>query len=131
MCDLYRIGAPALYKLRKAFEFPPEQHDFRRHLQYTLYGHAKSIAIITAEAARHDSKMLADSWIPTITYDSCRILLYYVMQLIDPETESSKALMLETIPHLQSNIRALKVMRSLFAVAESLVRDCVRSASNP
>ena len=130
MCDLYRIGAPALYKLRTAFHFPPHQHDFQSHLQYALYEHAKSLATIAAEAARHGSKTLADSWMPTITYDSCRIMLYYVTQLLDPTAESSKALMLETMSHLQHNIGTLKMMRPLFAVADPLVSDRIRKTSN-
>ena len=130
MCDLYRIGTPALYKLRAAFHFPPDQHDFQGHLQYALYEHAKNLATIAAEAARHGSTTLADSWMPTITYDSSRIMLYYVTQLLDPAAESSKALMLETIPHLQHNIRTLKMMRPFFAVADPLVSDRIRKTSS-
>lgn len=123
MCDLYRIGSPTLYKLRVGFKFPPEQHDYLYHLQYILFDHARSLATIAGEMISHGTKILADSWIPTITYDSCRIMLYYLTQVIDPALESSKKLMADTIPHLQNNIRALKRMRSLFAIADPLVGE--------
>jgi hypothetical protein len=50
--------------------------------------------------------MLADSWLPTITYD---------------REESTKSLILTTIPLLRSNIAALKSMGSLNAIANTLV----------
>ena len=103
MCALYRIGSPALYKLRSAFSFPPERTDFLKYLQSELFAHARNVAMITAEAVRHGPHALADPWIPTIAYDSCRQLLYYLTQLIDPFADRSKMLLSETIPLLQSN----------------------------
>jgi hypothetical protein len=120
MCDLYRLGVPALYKLRAAFQFPPEQKDFLKHLQWTLFGHAKSLATIMTETASHGAHMLADSWLPTILYDSCRILLYHLTQIIDPTSADSKALMLETVPFLRQTVRGLQTMRSLYTVADPL-----------
>ena len=117
MCDLYRVGTPGLYKLRSAFSYGPEQQGFHRHLQTTLFGHARSLATIMAEALRHGPHAIADSWLPTILYDSCKIMLFYLTQIIDPSTESSKALMAETIPHVQNNVKALKIMRSMYAAA--------------
>lgn len=126
MCDLYRIAAPALYKLRGAFEFPPEQHGFLSRLQSVLYEHGKSVALITAEAMRHGPNALADSWIPSIIYDASRIMLYHITQLIDPAKDSSKTTILETVPLLKSNIEALKLMRSLCAIASPLVGSSIR-----
>ena len=120
MCDLYRIGAPALYKLRYPFSFPPEQTGFLTHLQSELFAHARSMAAITAEAVRHGPHGLADSWVPTIVYDCCRIMLYYLTQLIDPFVDGSKALISETIPMVRSNVKALKMMQSMYSVAELL-----------
>ena len=120
MCDLYRIGAPALYKVRNPFSFKPEQKEFLDHLQSELFRHARRLAAITAEALRHGPHALADSWVATIVYDCCRVLLYYLTHLIDPLAESSKRLMAETIPFVQSNVRALKMMRSMYAVADLL-----------
>ncbi|KKK26879.1 hypothetical protein ARAM_001226 [Aspergillus rambellii] len=120
LCDLYRLGAPALFKLRSAIEFPPEQSEFLRKLQWDLYEAAKALAAILGEAERHGSYILSDTWLPSITYDSSRIMLYYLTQLIDPREQDSKDLVLQTIPYLQSNIRALKAMQALNAVSEPL-----------
>lgn len=120
MCDLYRIGAPALYKLRSAFAFPPEQSGFLTHLQKSLFAHAKAHSMIIGEAVRHGPHALADQWIPTVTYDGCRIMLYHITQLIDPTLESSKEVILETIPLVQNNVEALKTLQSMYAVADLL-----------
>lgn len=121
ICDLYRLGAPALYKLRAAFDFPPEQADFLRHLQQVLFDAARALATIIGQAARHGPRMLADSWLPTIAYDSCRIMVYHLTQILDPRSENSKALALAAIPLLHSNINALKSIGPLNAIASSLV----------
>ena len=47
-------------------------------------------------------------------------MLYYLTQLIDPLAESSKVLMAETIPLLRSNAKALRMMQSMYSVAELL-----------
>ncbi|KAI5361261.1 hypothetical protein Slin15195_G123740 [Septoria linicola] len=120
MCDLYRVGTPGLYKLRSAFSYGPEQQDFHRHLQLTLFGHARSLATIMAEALRHGPHAIADSWLPTILYDSCKIMLFYLTQIIDPKLDSSKALLADTIPHVHNNVKALKIMRSMYAAAMPL-----------
>lgn len=129
MCDLYRLGAPALYKLRSAFYFPPEQVQFLRHLQWSLFKAARSIAAIIAEAGRHGPAMIADTWLPSITYDSNRIMLYYLTIIFDPADRGTKDLVLNTIPYLQSNVQALKMMRATNAVAEGMVYDPLRAAS--
>ncbi|KAJ5369212.1 uncharacterized protein N7496_008972 [Penicillium cataractarum] len=120
ICDLYRLGAPALYKLRAAFEFPPEQQDFLRHLQQVLFDAARTLASIIGETAHHGSRMLADSWLPTITYDSCRIMVYHLTQILDPRAEETKRITIETIPLLRSNINSMKVMGSLSMISNSL-----------
>ncbi|KAL4987771.1 fungal-specific transcription factor domain-containing protein [Aspergillus falconensis] len=120
LCDLYRLGAPALFKLRSAIEFPPEQSKFLQKMREDLYRAAKTLATIIGEAERHGPQFLSDTWLPTITYDSSRIMLYYLTQLIDPREQNSKELVVQTIPYLQSNIRALKAMQSLNAVSERL-----------
>ncbi len=120
MCDLYRIGAPALFKLRNAFTFPPEQANFLHHLQDELFGHARRIAIIAGEALRNGPHALADSWAPTAVYECCRVMLYYLTQLIDPSAESSQVLAAETIPLIRQNVKALKMMHSMYGMAELL-----------
>lgn len=121
LCDLYRLGAPALFKLRSAIEFPPEQSEYLEKMRSDLYKAAKSLAAIIAEAERHGPHNLSDTWLPTVTYDSSRIMLYYLTQLIDPREQNSKDLVVQTIPYLQSNIRALRAMESLNAVSGRLV----------
>ncbi|CAG8879372.1 unnamed protein product [Penicillium nalgiovense] len=120
VCDLYRLGAPALYKLRAAFDFPPEQADFLQHLQQVLFDAARALATIIGQAAGHGPHILADSWLPTIAYDSCRIMVYHLTQILDPRSENAKALALATIPLLHGNINALKSMGSLNAIASTL-----------
>lgn len=75
-----------------------------------------------AEALRHGPHAIADSWLPTILYDSCKIMLFYLTQLIDPKLESSKALLADTIPHVRDNVKALNIMRSMFASAGPLAQ---------
>ena len=123
ICDLYRLGAPALYKLRAAFDFPPEQHDFLRHLQEVLFDAARALATIIGETAHHGTRMLADSWLPTITYDSCRIMVYHLTQILDPRAEETTLITMDTLALLKSNINALRLMGSLNMIANSLVRD--------
>lgn len=120
MCDLYRIGAPTLFKLRNAFSFPPEQANFLHHLQDELFGHARKVAIIAAEALRNGAHAMADSWATTVIYECTRVMLYYLTQLIDPMAESSQVLMAETIPLIRNNVKCLKMMQSMYAVAELL-----------
>ncbi|KAJ5084951.1 hypothetical protein NUU61_009530 [Penicillium alfredii] len=120
ICDLYRLGAPALYKLRAAFDFPPEQQEFLRHLQQVLFDAARTLATIVGETVQHGSRMLADSWLPTITYDSCRIMVYHLTQVLDSHAEKTKGVMAATVPLLHSNITALKSMGSLNAISLSL-----------
>jgi hypothetical protein len=120
MCDLYRICAPTLYKLRYAFTYPPEQIEYLRGLQRNLFGHARNLALIAGEALRHGPHALADCWTPTVIYDCCRVLLFHATQLFEPVSERSRFLMLETIPLVRSNVKALKMMESMYTVAELL-----------
>jgi hypothetical protein len=122
MCDLYRIGTPALYKLRSAFRFPPEKSNFQRQLNWALFREARTLAAIIAQALRHGPRIIGDTWLPTIAYDSNRIMLFYLTQISDTTSTTKRELILRTIPYLQSNLRALKAMRALNAVADGLVR---------
>lgn len=123
MCDFYRIGTPDLYKLRSPFRFPPAMSNFQRHLQFALFKEARTLAAIIAEAERHGPRMLGDTWLPTIAYDSNRIMLFYLTQVTDTMGMSKRDLVLSTIPYLQSNLKALKTMRTTHAVADGLVSE--------
>ncbi|KAG9249616.1 uncharacterized protein F5Z01DRAFT_473842 [Emericellopsis atlantica] len=122
MCDLYRIGTPALYKLRSAFTFPPDMGHFQSKLQFALFKEARTLAAIIAEAERHGPRTLADTWLPTIAYDSNRIMLIYLTQVNEPAGMSKRDLVLSTIPYLQSNLKALRTLRATNAVADDLSR---------
>lgn len=122
MCDLYRIGTPALYKLRSAFHFPADKSLYKRHLQWALFKEARTLAAIIAEGERHGPRINGDTWLPTIVYDSNRIMLFYLTQLTDSAGPGKRELVLSTIPYLQSNLRALKAMAATNAVADGLVR---------
>lgn len=129
MCDLYRIGTPSLYRLRSAFAFPPEQAEFQQRVQWALFKSARTIAAIIAQAERHGPRMMADTWLPTLAYDSIRIMLYYLAEVTRTTDINAsmgvgvtrKDLVLATIPYLQSNLKALKLMRATNVVAEGLV----------
>ncbi|KIX03800.1 uncharacterized protein Z518_07353 [Rhinocladiella mackenziei CBS 650.93] len=117
LIDLYRIFVPRLYKLRSTFDFPYQQQDYLAQRKMELYDHAKSIANIIVEAIhRQGPSALADFWWPSITYESCRHMVYYVTQ-VQP---SRRDLMSETTTFLKSNINALKAMQSLCAMADPL-----------
>ncbi|KAJ6078605.1 hypothetical protein N7467_008358 [Penicillium canescens] len=120
--DTSQLGALSTSSLQtpSSLRLPPEQHEFLKHLQQVLFDAARALATIVGQTAHHGPRMLADSWLPTITYDSCRIIVYHLTQILDPREESTKSLILTTIPLLRSNIAALKSMGSLNAIANTL-----------
>lgn len=121
LCDLYRIAAPKLYQLRAAFHFPPEQGGFLKELQWSLFKVATTLAAIIAEGMRHGPATISDTWLPSITYDSNRIMLYYLTTTFDPNDQTRKDLVLNTVPYLQSNVQALRTMSPTNAIAEAMV----------
>ena len=121
ICDLYRLGTPALYKLRSTIHFPPDKIQFLRHLQWCLFKEARTLAALIAEGHRHGPRIIGDTWLPTITYDSSRIMLFYLTQISDIDEARKKELVVNTIPYLHSNSEALKAMRATNAVADGLV----------
>lgn len=121
LCDLYRIGMPKLFKIRKAVEFPPEQREFLEHCQKTCFEQAQNISITISEALRHGIEMLADTWMCIIAHDCTKVMLHYLTELTDLETESGKLLMKETFPLFRRNIHALKLMIPMIAAAEHCV----------
>ena len=121
LCDLYRIGMPDLFKIRTPIEFPPEQADFLRHCQQTCFENAKNVSIVISGTVRHGTNMLADTWMCTIAYDSTRVMLYYLTQILDPGEDLTRLLMKDTIPLLQANVKALRLMIPMFVTAEQCV----------
>lgn len=47
-------------------------------------------------------------------------MLFHLTQCLDPMAESTKALMIETIPLIQSNVKCLKTLQTMYSVAEML-----------
>jgi hypothetical protein len=123
LCDLYRIGMPELFKIRTPIDFPPEQDEFLRHCQHTCFESAKSVSTVISGALRHGINMLADTWMCTIAYDSTRVMLYYLTQMLGPREEQTGTLLRDTIPLLQANVKALRLMIPMFVTAEHCVRS--------
>lgn len=121
LCDLYRIAAPKLYQLRSAFYFPPEQDGYLKELQWSLFKAATALAAIIAEGVRHGPATVSDTWLPSITYDSNRIMLYYLTTTVDRDDQTRKDLVLNTVPYLQSNVQALRIMKPTNAIADAMV----------
>jgi hypothetical protein len=118
MVDLYRIGMPRLFKARTPISFPTDQYDFFLHCQQTCFEFAKNVAVVISEAVRHGPGALADSWLWVITYDSIRIMLYYLTQVVRNRGEQGGPLMSEATPLFQTSLKALKMMIPLFTTAQ-------------
>lgn len=127
LCDLYRIGMPLLFKIRTPVEFPPEQGKFLQHCQQMCFESAKNVSIVISGAIKHGINMLADTWMCTIAYDSTRVMLYYLTQILDSRGEQTRLLLRDTMPQLQSNVRALRQMIPMFATAD----QCVSQPDSP
>lgn len=112
---------PDLFKLPKPLTVPPEHHEFLQTAQANCYYHAQQIADILAEAADHGANLLSDSLLPYFVYDSSRVMLYYVARLLDPSKVDAQTKVDDAINAVQSNNRVLRMMSSLFPIAQSLV----------
>ncbi|KAJ6441592.1 fungal transcriptional regulatory protein [Purpureocillium lavendulum] len=113
--ELYKITMPDLFKLAAPFH-----HEFLHTMQANCYYHAAQIADILAEAAEHGARLLSDSLLPFFIYDSSRVMLYYVARLLDPTRPDAEAKMRDAIRAVESNNRVLRLMSTLFPVAQSL-----------
>lgn len=120
MCDLYRIGMPRLFKIRQPVHYPPERLDFLSSVQETCFYHASQIAAILQTASRHGVKTLADTWLAVIAHDTNRVMLYYLTKVIDPNADSHRKTVNDTLPLVRSNLEVLKLMMPLFSMSKSL-----------
>ena len=123
--ELYKATMPALFKLPKPFEFPPDQREFLQTAQANCFYHAKHLADILAEAAEHGARLLSDSLLPFFVYDSTRVMLYYVACLLDYSRDDSDSKIQDALKGVTSNRKVIRMMCTLFPVAESLV--CIPS----
>lgn len=120
--ELYKFSMPDLFRLEKRFVvFPQEHHVFIKIVQAEAYFHAGRIASILAEAVEHGPKLLSDALLPFFVYDSSRVMLYYVSQLLDPGRVDASMRVKEAVKAVEGNRHILRVMSPLFPIAESLV----------
>jgi hypothetical protein len=113
---------PKLFKLRKPISPPPEQSLFMQNCQHTCVQHAQKVASVIAEAMKHGTNILADTWTETIAYDSTRVMLYYITDILGASTDRGKETVDRVTPLLRSNIKALGSMVRMFATSRTLVR---------
>lgn len=121
LVDLNRIGLPQLFKIRKPIEFPQTHTDFCKQCQLACFESAKNVATTIAEALKHGSKTLADTWMCIIAHDSTKVILYYSTEVVNDGTEDGKRVAKETALLVRKNLTALRAMNSMFATAEHCV----------
>ena len=104
--------------------FPAEsstQHEqFLARCRKTCFEHAKEVATILDRAIQHGRATLSDTWLPTVAYESTRIMLYQIT-LENKGIEVSQDVLGDVLPHFKANMKALRLMIPLFAAA----KDCV------
>lgn len=118
ICDLYRISTPQLYRLQIRWQYPRE---FQDHLQTTMFQRAQDCASILRDALNHGTKILADTWLPSVAFDSNRVMLHYVTRILGLQTEQGKAVLKEIMPHVNSNLDCLEAMQSITSMAGPFV----------
>ncbi|KAJ6065543.1 hypothetical protein N7444_001196 [Penicillium canescens] len=118
LCDLYRIGMPNLFHIRRHHKFPTAQQEFLDNCRRACFDNARELSKIIAEASRHGVKALSDTWLCIIAHDSTKVMLYFIKQ----NTRSPNALSVfeveETTTLVKKNMEALMQMRSLVATAQ-------------
>lgn len=112
---------PDLFKLRKPLTFPPDQQEFVQSVQADCYFHALQISNILRGIAEHGPRLFSDSLLPFFVYESSRVMLYYIVQLLNPSRSDAKAKVKEAIKAVESNNSVMRIMSPMFPVAETLV----------
>jgi hypothetical protein len=121
LCDLHRISLPNLFKIREPFVFPPEQHCFMARMQTVCFENAQRVSEMTATVLQHGVKYLADAIVPSLVYNSSRIMLYYIARILDRTKSDALAAIKSTIELVERNNRALREMSQMYPLAEPLV----------
>ncbi|KAK0388456.1 hypothetical protein NLU13_4700 [Sarocladium strictum] len=125
--ELYKFSMPDLFRLEKRFVvFPQEHREFIKVVQAEAFFHANQISSILAEAVEHGPRLLSDALLPFFVYDSSRVMLYYVSQLLDPNRVDAVGKMTEAVQAVESNRHILRVMSPLFPIADSLATTIER-----
>jgi hypothetical protein len=120
MCDVHRIALPDLYKNQEPFAFPPGQDAFVAHLQSTCFDHAQLMSVLVSTILQHGVKHFADSILPSLVYNSSRIMLYYIARILDRSNPDAAAIINRTIELVQQNNKTLREMTLIYPLAESL-----------
>lgn len=123
LVDLYRIGMPTLFGIRRYVEFPSEQQEFLDDCRRVCFDSARKVSKIIAEASRHGIKALADTWLCIIAHDSTKVMLYYLNHITDSAIALSTSEADETKLLAKKNLDALMQMRPIVATAEHCVRN--------
>jgi hypothetical protein len=131
LCDLYRIGMPNLFRIRRHHEFPPVQQEFLENCRRACFDNARELSRIIAEASRHGLKALSDTWLCIIAHDSIKVMLYFLNQNTGSLNALSAFEAEETRTLINNNMEALMKMRSLVATAEHCVCDPIYPCSIP
>ncbi len=120
LCDLSQIGMRDLFKTHNGTDFPAEQEGFQKKMQDQCFQHAVSIATIFEEALRHGADALADTWLSLVAHDSSRVIVHYISKDLGTMRKDDRFKQ-QAASCLYSNLRALKRMLPLYALAKPLV----------
>lgn len=118
-CDLNRIALGNLFKIRPRIEFPPSQEGFLRRVQDQCFEHAVVLSSIFDEAAKHGPDTLADTWLCCVAHDSAKVMVNYVSKGMG-SAEKDKSFRRQVTSYLHGNLRALKRMIPMYALAKQL-----------
>jgi hypothetical protein len=119
-CDLNRIAMGNLFKILPRIEFPPTQTAFVKQIQDQCFEHAVVLSSIFEEAGKHGPDTLADTWLSIIAHETVKVIVNYVAQdmgTADKDDEFRR----QVTSYLHQNIRALKRMIPMYALAKPLV----------
>ncbi|KAJ5773054.1 hypothetical protein N7457_007950 [Penicillium paradoxum] len=124
--DLYRIGMPILFRIRRHVEFPSDQKALLDNCCRLCFNSAREVSKTIAEASKHGIKALADTWLCIIAHDSIKVMLYYLRHITDSSVTLSASESEETMMLAKSNLDALMQMRPLVATAEHCYLSAVK-----
>ncbi|KAJ5770523.1 uncharacterized protein N7511_002574 [Penicillium nucicola] len=135
LCDLYRIGMPNLFRIRRHHVFPPVQQGFLEDCRKACFDNSRELSKIIAEASRHGMKALSDTWLCIVSHDSTKVMLYFLKLNTQSPNILSAFEVEETMALVEKNMKALKQMRSLVATAEhcylSVVKMMIAAGLHP
>lgn len=101
---------------------PPEETAFLKTIQDQCFEHNMALCALFEEASGHGTVALTDTWLSVVAHSSARIIIEYISVGLGSSREKGEALRTHAIAAVHSNIRALKSMIPLHALAQSLVR---------